>query len=92
MTVLAPAPDTTDAGLVTLALHVSDDQKTWHPIDFDGESPADVDKQAAAWLKERPDLAVEIDDSTCYGEFLRAFNEMFASIARDRQLVQVQTL
>lgn len=51
-----------------------------------------VDKQAAAWLKERPDLAVEIDDSTCYGEFPRTFNEVFASIARDRQLVQVQTL
>ncbi|MFJ8027810.1 hypothetical protein [Streptomyces sp. NPDC096311] len=92
MTALAPAPAPTDADLVTLTLHVSDDQKTWHPIDFDGESPAHVDKQAAAWLKERPDLTVEIDDSTCYGEFPRTFNEMFASIARDRQLMQVQTL
>ncbi|MFF8902518.1 hypothetical protein ACF082_34170 [Streptomyces lydicus] len=70
---------------------MSDDQKTWHPIDSDGESPARVDKQAAAWLKELPDLAVEIDDSTCCGEFPRTFNEMFASISRDRQLMQVQT-
>ncbi|WP_434598216.1 hypothetical protein [Streptomyces sp. A5-4] len=76
MTALAPAPAATDADLV----------------DFGGESPACVDKQASAWLKERPDLAVEIDDSTCCGEFPRTFNEMFASIACDRQLVQVQTL
>ncbi|MFC4506696.1 MULTISPECIES: hypothetical protein [Streptomyces] len=59
---------------------MSDDQKTWHPIDLDGEGRACVDKQAAAWLKERPDLAVEIDDSTCYGEFPGTFNEMSASI------------
>ncbi|MGW3199137.1 hypothetical protein ACWDBD_32140 [Streptomyces sp. NPDC001118] len=61
MAALVPAPATTDADPVTLTLNVSDDQKTWQPID-------------------------------CGGEFLRTFNEMFASIARDRQLVQVQTL
>ncbi|MBL1115503.1 hypothetical protein JK364_24335 [Streptomyces sp. 110] len=54
-------PATTDADPATLTLRVSDDQKAWHPIDFDGEFP-------------------------------RTFNEVFASIARDRQLVQVQTL
>ncbi|TLS44956.1 hypothetical protein FE633_17595 [Streptomyces montanus] len=92
MTALASARATTDVDLLTLTLLVSSDQKTWHPIVFKGESPAYVDKQAAAWLKGRPDLAVEMDDSTCCGEFPRTFNEMFASIARDRQLVQVQTL
>ncbi|MFF8917473.1 hypothetical protein ACF08M_30235 [Streptomyces sp. NPDC015032] len=88
MTALAPAPATADADLVTLTLHVSDDLKTWNPIDFDGERPAYVDK-AAAWFKERPYLAVELNDSTCYLQFPRTFNEMLASVARDRQLVQV---
>lgn len=92
MTALASARATTDVDLLTLTLHVSDDQKTWHPIVFEGESPAYVDKQAAAWLKERPYLSVEMDDSTCYGQFPRTFNALFASITRDQQLVQVHTL
>lgn len=71
MTALASARATNDVDLLTLTLHVSDDQKTWHPIVFEGESPAYVDKQATAWLKERPYLSVEMDDSTCYGQCSR---------------------
>jgi hypothetical protein len=52
------------------------------PIVFEGENPVYVDKQAAAWLKERPHLAVEMDDSTCCGQFPRTFNAVFASITR----------
>lgn len=66
MTALAPAlrPPPTPIWS-SLTCSVSDDQRTWHPIDFDGESPTYVDKRAATWLKERPDLTVEFDDSTC---------------------------
>ncbi|MGW0537587.1 hypothetical protein [Streptomyces sp. NPDC003032] len=92
MTALASARATTDVDLLTLTLHVSDDQKTWHSTVFEGESPVYVDKQADAWLKERPYLAVEMDGSTCCGQFPRAFNAVFASITRDQQLVQVHTL
>lgn len=92
MTALASARATTGVDLLTLTLHVSDDQKTWHPIVFEGESPVYVDKQDATWLKERPSLAVEMDGLTCYGQFPRAFNAVFASITRDQQLVQVHTL
>lgn len=62
------------------------------PIVFEGENPVYVDKRAAAWLKERPYLAVEMDGSTCCGQFPRTFNAVFASITRDQQLVQVHTL
>ncbi|WP_030570138.1 hypothetical protein [Streptomyces aureocirculatus] len=41
------------------------------PIVFEGANPVYVDKQAAARLKERPYLAVEMDDSTCCGQFPR---------------------
>jgi hypothetical protein len=82
MTALASAPTTTDIGLLTLTLHVSDDQKTWHPIVFEGESSVYVDRQASAWLKERPYLAAEMDDSTCYGLFPGTFDAMFASTTR----------
>ncbi|MEU7322541.1 hypothetical protein ABZ682_18560 [Streptomyces griseoviridis] len=92
MTALASARATTGVDPLTLTLLVSSDQKTWHPIVFEGESPACVDKQAAAWLRERPYLSVEMDDSTCYGQFPRTFNAVFASVTRDQQLVQVHTL
>lgn len=78
MTALASAPAATDVDLLKLTLHVSDGHRTWHPIVFEGESPVYVDEQAAAWLKERPYLPVEMDDSTCYGEFPRTFNAVFA--------------
>ena len=82
MTALASARVTTDVDLLALTLHVSDDQKTWHPFVFEGESPDYVDRQAAAWLKERPYLSVEMDDSTCYSRFPRTFNAVFAAITR----------
>ncbi|MFB7918944.1 hypothetical protein [Streptomyces sp. NPDC056061] len=69
----------TAADLLTLTLNVSDDQETWHRIVFEGESPAYLDKQAAAWITERPYLAVEMDEaSTCFDQFPRTFDAVFA--------------
>ncbi|MDX3019989.1 hypothetical protein [Streptomyces acidiscabies] len=92
MTALGSARAATGVELLTLTLLVSSDQANWHTIVFEGEDPAYVDKQAAAWLKERPYLSVEMGDVTCYGQFPRTFNELFASITRDQQLVQVSML
>ncbi|MFJ9901180.1 hypothetical protein ACIQPR_48570 [Streptomyces sp. NPDC091280] len=83
MTTPASARATIDADLLTLTLLVSSDQKTWHPIVFEGESPSYVDKRAETWLGKRPYLSVEMSDSICYGPFPRTFEALFESITRD---------
>ncbi|MGW6605586.1 hypothetical protein [Streptomyces sp. NPDC055036] len=82
---LAPAART-GVDLLSLALNVSDDQKTWCPVDFESESPAYLDKQVLRF-------AVEInEDSTRYGQFRRTFDPVVANSTESRQLVQICTL
>ncbi|MER6367073.1 hypothetical protein ABT255_01615 [Streptomyces mirabilis] len=59
MTALAPAPATADADPVTLTLHVSDDQKTWHPIDFDGEFPRAFKEVFTSIARDRQPVKVQ---------------------------------
>lgn len=62
-----------------LLVHVSADQRSWHSVLFEGESPKYVDRQASAYLRANPHLSAEIDqESTCWSLFPRTFNAVLA--------------
>ncbi|WP_424862876.1 hypothetical protein [Streptomyces sp. MMS24-I29] len=85
--------DTHGTDLLTLVLNVSDGQAAWHHIAFEGESAAYVDQQAAAWVKDRPYLAIGMDEaSTRWDLFPRTFDAVIRKLTCDQKLMQIHTL